>query len=83
MKTYEELREAAGLRVLRLGADGGMGELWRAGKPWATVIWSFGGGWEHVSICPIKRSHVPTWGGSGTCIKSNIRLVQRVLVRKV
>lgn len=61
MKTYEELREAAGLRVLRLGADGGMGELWRAGKPWATVIWSFGGGWEHISICPIKRSHTPTW----------------------
>lgn len=62
MKTYEDLRDVPGLRICELGTDGGMGELWRAGKPWATVIWSFGGGWEHVSIRPIKKSHTPTWG---------------------
>lgn len=61
MKTLEELKTASNLRIVNTGIDGGCGELWRAGKPFATVIWSNGGGWEHVSICPYKRSYTPTW----------------------
>ena len=61
MKTLEEIKGTNGLRILNTGIDGGVGELWRAGKPFATVIWSNGGGWEHVSICPYKRSYTPTW----------------------
>lgn len=30
-------------------------------KAVASVIWSDGGGWEHVSICPFKRSYMPSW----------------------
>lgn len=38
-----------------------MGEIWKAGKPFASVIWSTGGGWDHVSMAPYKRSTVPSW----------------------
>lgn len=61
MKTNEELKGTRNLLILRTGIDGGIGELYRAGKPYASVIWSNGGGWEHVSIAPYKHSHTPTW----------------------
>ena len=28
---------------------------------WATVIWSWGLGWEHVSVSPKNQSRTPTW----------------------
>lgn len=61
MKTNQEIKNTPNLLVRAVGEDGGMGELYRAGKPYASVIWSNGGGWEHVSIAPYKRSHTPTW----------------------
>ena len=61
MKTIEEIKKLPNLLIVNTSADGGMGELFRAGKRYGTVIWSDGGGWEHVSICPFKRSHTPTW----------------------
>ena len=61
MKTIEELRATSNLWIIRTGADGGYGEIWQAGKAFASVLWSFGGGWEHVSMAPYKRSHTPTW----------------------
>lgn len=61
MKTLDELRNTPNLLIIRTGADGGMGELYRAGKRYGSVIWSFGGGWEHVSVSPYKRSYTPTW----------------------
>ena len=61
MKTIKELIATANLRILHVGVDGGCGELWQAGKAFATVIWSTGGGWEHVSIAPYKHSRTPTW----------------------
>jgi hypothetical protein len=61
VKTNEELKGTRNLLILRTGIDGGIGELYKAGKPYASVIWSNGGGWEHVSIAPYKHSHTPTW----------------------
>lgn len=61
MKTLDELRNTPNLLIIRTGADGGTGELYRAGKRYSSVIWSFGGGWEHVSVSPYKRSYTPTW----------------------
>lgn len=61
MKTLEELKKTQGLLIRQTAMDGGIGEIWQAGKAFASVIWSNGGGWEHVSMCPYKRSHTPTW----------------------
>ena len=60
MKTQEQINKTVGLRIIRTEEDGGFGEIWIAGKPWATVVWSWGGGWDHVSVSPIKRN-VPSW----------------------
>ena len=61
MKTLEKLKGTPNLLIARTGIDGGMGQIYQAGEPFCSVIWSFGGGWEHVSIAPYKRSHTPTW----------------------
>lgn len=60
MKTADEITHACGLRIFRVGTDGGCGEI-RYGKLIGSIIWSFGGGWEHVSVCPYKRSYTPSW----------------------
>lgn len=62
MKTLEELRKTPRLMILQTGLDGGFGIVYNMlGKKFGTVIWSFGGGWEHVSVAPFKKSHTPTW----------------------
>lgn len=61
MKTNQDLKNTPNLLFRKVGEDGGIGELYRAGKPYASVIWSNGGGWEHVSMAPYKRNHTPTW----------------------
>lgn len=61
MKTLEELKNAANLCIRQVGYDGGYGEVYQGGKPFASVIWSNGLGWDHVSISPYKKSHTPTW----------------------
>ena len=53
------------IRVLRTGIDGGCGEIKlprdnKTGYTKATLVWSFGGGWEHVSVCP-KNGTMPRW----------------------
>ncbi|MBQ6164760.1 MAG: hypothetical protein IJK23_09835 [Clostridia bacterium] len=61
MKTNEELRNVPNLLILHATLDGGMGELFKLGKRFASVIWSTGGGWDHVSVCPYKHSYTPSW----------------------
>ena len=61
MKTPEELKSTTNLLIHQSSADGGCGEIWQAGRAYGSVIWSNGGGWEHVSVAPYKRSHTPTW----------------------
>ena len=42
-----------------IGFDGGRGMFRKGAMKGMTVIWSYGGGWEHVSIDGKKR--MPTW----------------------
>lgn len=61
MKSLEEIKHMSNLMVQLTGADGGTGFLYLNGtkaKP-ATVVWSNGMGWEHVSVAFANRT--PTW----------------------
>lgn len=60
MKTIEKLRTTPRLLIKAIAVDGGCGII--AMPKWTgTVIWSFGGGWEHVSVAPSKRHITPSW----------------------
>jgi len=61
MKTFEDIEKICGLLIMKKGFDGGIGVLFRNRKRYGTVIWSNGGGWEHVSVTPFKRNYTPTW----------------------
>lgn len=60
MKTLEELKQTANLLIRIVGEDGGAGEI-QYGHLKGSVIWSFGGGWEHVSVAPYRHSYTPSW----------------------
>lgn len=56
---YKELSGRIDFIVDIKGFDGGKGHFIRGSQKGMTVIWSYGGGWEHVSIDGKKR--MPTW----------------------
>ena len=60
MKALNEIRGSKGLLIIAEGIDGGAGQIFFTGnkKP-AGVVWSNGGGWEHVSVSFPNRC--PTW----------------------
>lgn len=60
MKTFEEIRSIKKLHIAQEAPDGGVGKL-MLGKTKVSVIWSNGGGWEHVSICPYRKDYTPSW----------------------
>ena len=60
MKTHEEICNIERLKVDQTGYDGGCGFIYfPAQREPMCVIWSFGEGWEHVSVSYNKR--MPTW----------------------
>lgn len=61
MKTNEELNNTPNLLIVHTAEDGGYGVLYKLGRQYGSVIWSTGGGWDHVSVSPFKHSHTPTW----------------------
>lgn len=60
MKTLEQIKESNRIIVGYVGPDGGQGEIhmptWKG-----SIIWSFGGGWEHVSVAPYQKRITPSW----------------------
>ncbi len=61
MKSLLEIQQANGLMIQQTGIDGGCGKLYLRGtksKP-AIVVFSWGMGWEHVSVSYSNRC--PTW----------------------
>ena len=51
MKTQAEILKNERLKVSAEGLDGGCGDIyWPAQREPMRVIWSFDGGWEHVSV---------------------------------
>ena len=61
MKTLKELKKVKNLLITATGIDGGLGEIYYAGKRYASVIWSNSFDWEHVSIAPFNRRIIPSW----------------------
>ncbi len=61
MKTRKEILRTPNLHVIDAAQDGGMGMILNRGVIFASVIWSNGGGWEHVSICPVDSKYTPSW----------------------
>ena len=60
MKTIEELKKEPRLNITQIGLDGGMGWIYLpiSKRPLA-VIFSNGGGWNHVSVS--HRNKTPSW----------------------
>lgn len=59
MRDLKEITDNPAVIVRIRGIDGGAGWVKFSNKNVANVIWSFGGGWDHVSIS--FRNRVPTW----------------------
>lgn len=62
MKRNDEIIHLEELQVREMSEDGGCGLLFlgtRHLNKAAFVVWSWGGGWDHVSIS--YRNRVPTW----------------------
>lgn len=59
MKTIKEIKENPKLEIIQTGIDGISGILHMTGLRHCTVIAIWGGGWEHVSVCPSNR--LPDW----------------------
>ena len=60
MRKLYELMNTPNLLVCRTAQDGGCGEI-HFHKWTGSVIWSYGGGWEHVSVSPFKKHITPSW----------------------
>lgn len=61
----KEIKNNKYLHIQKRGIDGGAGFINlprdnKKGYTKATIIWSFGGGWEHVSVAPLNGS-MPKW----------------------
>ncbi len=63
MRTNDEIIDSKKVFVVCAGDDGGMGYMTDLDKKKpnkrASVVWSFGGGWDHVSVSFADRC--PTW----------------------
>lgn len=56
----QNIGECKRLSIQKVGIDGGAGII--AMPSWqGSVIWSTGGGWDHVSVAPFKRRITPSW----------------------
>ncbi len=62
MKSMEEIRKIINLRITKEGQDG-FHALWTdpVTQRVYSIILSWGGGWEHFSITPVKNDKTPTW----------------------
>lgn len=56
---YSELQQREDFKVLQISFDGGAGVFTSGTMRKMTVIWSYAGSWEHVSIDGKKRT--PDW----------------------
>lgn len=62
MRTWDEIAEKAGGRIFisQVGGDGGAGIISMPGWK-GSLVWSYDGGWDHVSVAPSKRRIMPSW----------------------
>ena len=60
MKTVEEIVASKKVIIGRRSNDGFNGFIYIRGWE-GTIVASWGGGWEHVSVSPRKSNYTPTW----------------------
>ncbi len=60
MRPLEEIKKNKNLTIWNETPDGFNGVINIFGNC-CTVVCSWGGGWDHVSIAPVKRTLMPTW----------------------
>ena len=60
MRTFDEIMDRPEISVIESGPGGGTGII-KFGQLKGTVIWSTGGGWDHVSVAAFKSWYVPSW----------------------
>lgn len=60
MKTIEEIKASGRIAIDEQDTEGFKGVIQLA--HWqGSIIVSWGGGWEHASVAPFRRSYTPTW----------------------
>ena len=60
MKNLDEILASKRINSNIITFDGGNGIITM--PTWTgTIVWSFGGGWEHVSVSPMKKRITPSW----------------------
>ena len=59
-KLLDEILACKRLNANIISADGGNGTIHM--PTWSgSVVWSYGGGWDHVSVAPFKKRITPSW----------------------
>ena len=53
MKNQDEIKQISNLMIKEITPAGGYGIYFKQRKPYASVIWSNGGGWDHGFHVPI------------------------------
>ena len=59
MKAINDFKE--NIKVVSQSLDGMLGFIKLPDSGNASIVISWGGGWEHVSVAPRKTYNVPTW----------------------
>lgn len=60
MKTVDEIKNSGKVIITDFDVDGFSGMYYSFNLS-ATLICSWGGGWEHVSISPTRKNYTPSW----------------------
>lgn len=60
MKTLDKIKQCPRLTIAQTTFDGGAGFIQMPGWQ-GTIVWSYGGGWDHVSVAPRQRRITPSW----------------------
>ena len=63
MKSLEEIQEITNLKMIAFTPDDGFAAYWTdpLTQKVYSIIMSWGGGWEHLSVNPVKNDKTPSW----------------------
>ena len=63
MKTLEEIKEIVNLKIVSINEQDGFLAYWfdLITQKGYSIVMSWGGGWEHLSVNPLKNDKTPSW----------------------
>ena len=63
MKSLEEIKKIINLKIVAIDESDGFAAIWTDPLDMRrySIIVSWGGGWEHLSINPLKNDKTPSW----------------------